>query len=123
MDLSLVRKWEQGTRKRAEEEVTVLAKALQVEPKPMLIDWYTEKVLYELLDSDLANDVMKAAEAQVAYRLFACSDQEALVRLLKRVPQQFPRERKASVFGFFARKDDRAGSHIDLAIKADKGFN
>lgn len=123
VDLSLVGKWEQGSRKPSEDEVTALAKALQVGPRPLLIAWYTDKVLYELPDSDLANDVLKAAEAQVAYRLFARTDRKALERKLKNVLKQFPGVRKAWVFGSFARKDDRPGSDIDLAIEADKGFS
>jgi predicted nucleotidyltransferase/DNA-binding XRE family transcriptional regulator len=123
VDLSLVGKWEQGSRKPSAEEVGALARVLHVEPRPLLTAWYTDKVLYELPDDDLAIEVLKAAEEQVAYRAFARTDRKALERQLKTVLRRFPQVRQAWVFGSFARQDDRPGSDIDLAIEADKGFS
>lgn len=123
VDVSLVSKWERGVRKPTRKQVEALAKCLNADAKGWLTVWLRDKVLYELQDDELALEALNAAEAQVAYAAFNKQDRGAILRKLKAGLSHFPNVRKAWIFGSFARKDDKPGSDIDLAIEVDEPFS
>ncbi len=122
-DFSLVSKWERGARKPDRDQVKALARVLKVDAKPLLTAWLRDAVVYAAGEDELALDALKAAEAQVAYVLFNKQDRAAIVRKLKSGLARFPKVRKAWLFGSFARKDDKPGSDIDLAIEVQDPFS
>jgi len=123
VDTSLVSKWERGERKPLREDIDKLAKVLKCDARELHVAWLRDAVVYAAGEDDLALEVLKAAEAEVAYRLFYRQDRSATVRKLKRGLAKFPKVRKAWLFGSFARKDDKPGSDIDLAIEVEEPFS
>lgn len=123
VDLSLVSKWERGVRKPDRNTVKALARLLKIPADALLTIWLRDAVMYAVGDDKLALDALRAAEAQVAYTLFNKQDRSAIVRKLKTGLKGFPKVRKAWLFGSFARKDDKPGSDIDLAIEVQDPFS
>ncbi|MBS1936817.1 MAG: helix-turn-helix domain-containing protein [Bacteroidetes bacterium] len=123
VDLSLVSKWERGVRKPDRNTVKALARLLKIPADALLTIWLRDAVMYAVGDDELALDALRAAEAQVAYTLFNKQDRSAIVRKLKTGLKGFPKVRKAWLFGSFARKDDKPGSDIDLAIEVQDPFS
>lgn len=123
IDFSLVSKWERGERKPDRDQVMDLARVLGVPEKGLLTAWLRDAVLYAVGDDELALDALKAAETQVAWTLFNKQDRNAIIRKLRSGLGKFPKVRKAWLFGSFARKDDKPGSDIDLAIEVQDPFS
>ncbi|HMU12504.1 MAG: helix-turn-helix domain-containing protein [Bacteroidetes bacterium] len=123
VDVSLISKWERGERKPTRTQVNALAKYLKTDSKTLLTAWLRDAVVYAVGDDELALDAIKAAEAQVVYQHFAKQDRNTIVRKLKAGLARFPKVRKAWLFGSFARKDDKPGSDIDLAIEVQDPFS
>jgi predicted nucleotidyltransferase len=122
-DFSLVSKWERGARKPDRKQVQALARVLKADPRILLTAWLRDAVVYAVGEDELALEAVRAAEAQVAYKLFNKQDRNAIVRKLKAGLARFPKVRKAWLFGSFARKDDKPGSDIDLAIEVQDPFS
>lgn len=122
-DFSLVSKWERGARKPARTDVARLARVLKVPAEELVTAWLRDAVVYAVGDDEFALEAVQAAEAQVAYKLFNKQDRNAIVRKLKVGLARFPKVRKAWLFGSFARKDDKPGSDIDLAIEVRDPFS
>lgn len=123
VDTSLVSKWECGERKPIREDIDKLAKVLKCDGRALLVAWLRDAVVYTAGEDEIGLEVLKAAEAEVAYRLFSRQDRGATIRKLKRGLAEFPKVRKAWLFGSFARKDDKPGSDIDLAIEVEEPFS
>lgn len=122
-DFSLVSKWERGARKPDRPTIMKLARVLKTPADVLLTAWLRDAVVYAVGDDELALEALKAAEAQVAGKLFNKQDRNAIVRKLKAGLLRFPKVRKAWLFGSFARKDDKPGSDIDLAIEVQDPFS
>ncbi len=123
VDLGLVSKWERGVRKPSRAQVIALARVLKADANAFLMAWLRDAAVYAVGDDELALEALKAAEAQVAYKLFQQQDRKAIVRKLRSGLARFPKVRKAWLFGSFARKDDKPGSDIDLAIEVQDPFS
>lgn len=67
IDQSILSKIERGQRRATKEQVIKIAKIFNVEEKQLLINYLSDKVLFEIMDEDLAEDALKVAEQKIKY--------------------------------------------------------
>jgi len=67
IDQSILSKIERGERKATKEQIIQIAKIFKVDEKELLINYLSDRVLYDLKDEDLATDVLKVAEKKIKY--------------------------------------------------------
>lgn len=67
IDQSILSKIERGERKATKEQIIKIAKIFKVDEKELLINYLSDRVLYDLKDEDLATDALKVAEKKIKY--------------------------------------------------------
>lgn len=67
VDQSILSKIERGERKASREQIIQIAKIFNVDEKDLLINYLSDRVLYELKDDDLASEALKVAEQKIKY--------------------------------------------------------
>lgn len=67
IDVAILSKMERGERKFSKELVLKLAKLYHADSDKLIIDFLSEKVLYELEDEDFGLEALKAAEKKIRY--------------------------------------------------------
>ncbi|NCC72545.1 MAG: XRE family transcriptional regulator [Sphingobacteriia bacterium] len=68
IDVAILSKMERGERKFSKELVLKLADLYHVNADKLIIDFLSEKVLYELEDEDFGLEALKVAEKQLKYK-------------------------------------------------------
>ncbi len=67
VDQSILSKIERGERKATREQIVQIARIFNVDEKELLINYLSDRVLYELKDDDLASEALKVAEQKIKY--------------------------------------------------------
>jgi len=67
IDQSILSKIERGERNASKEQIIQIAKIFNVNEKELLINYLSDRVLYDLKDEDLAKEVLKVAEKKIEY--------------------------------------------------------
>jgi transcriptional regulator with XRE-family HTH domain len=67
IDQSILSKIERGERRASREQIIRLAQLFNVDQKEMLINYFSDRVLYEIADEDFASDILKVAESKVKH--------------------------------------------------------
>jgi len=68
VDIAILSKMERGERKLSKELVLKLAELYKTNSDKLVIDFLSEKVLYELEDEDFGLEALKVAEKQLKYK-------------------------------------------------------
>ena len=68
IDQSLISKFEKGERKPTKEQLIKLADFYSLPVQDLLIEWFSDKIIYELKDVDYANDILIVAEEKIKYQ-------------------------------------------------------
>ncbi|MBN2175727.1 MAG: helix-turn-helix transcriptional regulator [Bacteroidales bacterium] len=69
LDQSVLSKIERGERKASREQIIQIAQIFKVDEKELLINYLSDKVLYDLKNEELATDVLKIAEEKIRYMI------------------------------------------------------
>lgn len=67
IDQSILSKIERGERKVSKEQIIQIARIFKADKKELLINYLSDRVLYDLKDEDLAADALKVAEEKIKY--------------------------------------------------------
>jgi len=67
VDTAMISKFEKGERKPTREQIDGLAETLEIDRKTLLVIYLSDKVLSELKDEDVAQEVLKIAEKKIAH--------------------------------------------------------
>lgn len=67
IDTAILSKIERGERKATREQITKLADILELDKESLLIQYLSEKILYEIKDEDLGIEALKVAEQTIKY--------------------------------------------------------
>ena len=67
IDQSILSKIERGERNASKEQIIQIAKIFSVGEKELLINYLSDRVLYDLKNEDLATDALKVAEKKIKY--------------------------------------------------------
>jgi len=68
IDVAILSKMERGERKFSKELVLKLAELYKTDSDKLVIDYLSEKVLYELEDEEFGLEALKVAEKQLKYK-------------------------------------------------------
>lgn len=69
IDLAILSKIERGERKATREQISKLADVLKIDKELLLIQYLSEKILYEIKDEELGIQALKAAEKKIKYNV------------------------------------------------------
>lgn len=69
IDTAILSKIERGERKATRKQITKLADILELDKESLLIQYLSEKILYEIQDEDLGMQALKVAEKTIKYRV------------------------------------------------------
>ena len=69
IDTAIISKIERGERKATKKQIIMLAKILELDKKLLLIQYLSEKILYEIKDEELGMQALKVAENNIKYNL------------------------------------------------------
>jgi transcriptional regulator with XRE-family HTH domain len=67
IDTAILSKIERGERKATREQITKLADILELDKNSLLIQYLSEKILYELKDEEFGIQALKVAEKTMKY--------------------------------------------------------
>lgn len=67
IDQSILSKIERGERKATKEQIIQVAWIFTVDEQELLINYLSDKVIYDLKDEDTATDALKMAEKKIKY--------------------------------------------------------
>lgn len=67
VDQSILSKIERGERRATREQIIQIARIFKVDEKDLLINYLSDRVIYELKDDDLATEALKVAEQKIRY--------------------------------------------------------
>jgi len=123
IDQAILSKMERGQRKIHKDQVIKLAKFFDYSEKEMMVIYLSDRILYEIGDSQYAKNALEVAEGKLDYLTFKAVDRSKIIKKIVEILTQFPKVSKAWIYGSFSRKDDGPGSDIDLAVKTDDGFS
>ncbi|MCX2680960.1 helix-turn-helix transcriptional regulator [Galbibacter sp. EGI 63066] len=65
IDQSILSKIERGERKASKEQIIQIARIFDVNERELLINYLSDRVVYDLKDEDLATDALKVAERKI----------------------------------------------------------
>ena len=122
IDQAILSKIERGQRKPSREQVVKLAEYFKVNENDLLVAWLSDKLLYEVVDEEMALKALQVAEKRVAYSTFKKMDRKEIIKQLKNGIKKFPLIEKAWVYGSFAREDDGSQSDVDIALQTNETF-
>lgn len=67
IDQSILSKIERDERKASKEQIIQIARIFNVDEKELLINYLSDRILYDLKNEDLATDALKVAEKKIKY--------------------------------------------------------
>lgn len=67
IDTAILSKIERGERKAKKEQIVQLAKILDLNQEDLIVQYLSEKILYEIQDEELAEKALKVAEQKIKY--------------------------------------------------------
>ncbi len=67
IDQSILSKIERGERKATKAQIIHIARIFNTDEKELLINYLSDKIIYDLIDEDLASEVLKVAEKKIKY--------------------------------------------------------
>ncbi len=67
IDTAILSKIERGERKANKEQIIKLAEILDLNKEDLVVQYLSEKILYEIKDEELGEKALKVAEQQIKY--------------------------------------------------------
>lgn len=67
IDTAILSKIERGERKASKEQIVKLAEILELDEEDLIVQYLSEKILYEIKDEELGSKALKAAEKKMKY--------------------------------------------------------
>jgi len=120
IDQAILSKMERGLRKISKEQVIKLAKFFNYDEKELLLVYLSDRIILEIGEDELAREALQVAEEKLEYTVQTVPDREKTIDMISEIISQFPKVKKAWIYGSFSRMDDGPSSDIDIALEADK---
>lgn len=64
-DTAMISKFEKGERKPTRDQISLLAKALEIDEKEILVTYLSDKVASDLAHEDVAKEALRVAEKKI----------------------------------------------------------
>ncbi|MCK5700222.1 MAG: nucleotidyltransferase domain-containing protein [Cyclobacteriaceae bacterium] len=116
IDQAILSKIERGQRKSNKKQIEKLAKYFGADKKEMLVAWLRDRILYEILDEELGEEALKAAEEKIRYLRMPKINMTRLKIAIAKELNKYPVIEQAWLFGSFARGEENYKSDVDLMI-------
>jgi len=117
IDQAVLSKIETGHRRASREIVVKLAELFSVTQEELLINWLSDKVLYQVEEyNEIALEALQVAEEKMKYRKRSVSDKKDIINKIREFLMADGRVSKAWIFGSFSRGDENPDSDIDLMV-------
>lgn len=68
VDQAVLSKIENGKRKATKKQVELISGYFNVPIKELLIDWLSDKIIYEIVDEEFGIEALKVAEQRITYK-------------------------------------------------------
>ena len=68
VDQAVLSKIENGKRKATKKQVELISNYYNVPIKELLIDWLSDKIIYDIVDEEFGVEALKVAEEKVKYQ-------------------------------------------------------
>jgi len=120
IDVAILSKMERGQRKLTREMVVKMADLYQHDLEPLMIQFLSEKVLYEIGDEPLVVEALKAAKVHVLNARQPKESKEEVILKMADYLKTDKRVLAAWVFGSFARGEMNYKSDIDIMVQFDR---
>ena len=116
IDQAILSKIERGQRKANKKQIEKLAKYFGTDKREMLVAWLRDRILYEILDEELGEEALKAAEEKIRYLRTPKINMTRLKIAIAKELNKYPVIEQAWLFGSFARGEETYKSDVDLMI-------
>lgn len=116
IDQAILSKIERGQRKANRKQIEKLAKYFGADKKEMLVAWLSDRILYEIIDDELGEEALKAAEERMRYLRMPEINMAKLKNAIVKELKKYPVIEQAWLFGSFARGEETNKSDVDLMI-------
>ena len=116
IDQAILSKIERGQRKATRGQLLKLAEYYHVDLNELLLAWLSDKLVYELVNEEVALSALQLAEEKIAYQLTSKTNRKDVINNIRQVFLKFPAVQKAWLFGSFARDENTTRSDIDILI-------
>lgn len=125
IDQAILSKIEREQRRANRDQVVKLAGFFGVSEPELLVAWLSDKLVYEVMDEQVAIEALQVAEEKLAYQTCQKKDKKTIINSIKTYFEKNGFVSKAWLFGSFARDEDDFKSDIDLLIEVpdDKKFS
>ncbi|HXR81298.1 MAG TPA: nucleotidyltransferase domain-containing protein [Saprospiraceae bacterium] len=120
IDVAILSKMERGQRKLTRDMVVKMAGLYQHDLEPLMIQFLSEKVLYEIGDEPLVVEALKAAKVHVLNARQPPGSKEEVILKMADYLKTDKRVLAAWVFGSFARGEMNYKSDIDIMVQFDR---
>lgn len=123
IDQAILSKIERGQRKANRQQIVNLATYFKVKEEDLLVQWLSDKLVYEVEGEGMALKALQMAEDKIEYKAFIKIDRNDILKKLKKVLKQFNEIEKAWIYGSFLRQEDSPKSDIDIAVQTENSFS
>jgi len=114
---AILSKIERGNRVANRELVIKLAEFFKIKENDFLISWLSDKLVYEVVDEDVALKALQVAEEKVSYMTNPNAAKSGIVDSIRTVLENDGRVAAAWLFGSVARGDEKLTSDIDIMVE------
>ena len=89
IDQAILSKMERGQRRISKEQIIKLAKFFNFSEKEMLVTYFSDRIVYEIGESQYSKDALKVAEEKIDYLTFKALDRSKIIRRITEILKQF----------------------------------
>lgn len=116
IDQAILSKIETGKRHASRDNVLKLADYFGLDPNELLVNWLSDKLVFELQDEEVALEAMQVAEEKVAYGRIPSIDKRSIISMIVDFLKTDGRVSRAYLFGSLARGEAGVASDVDLMV-------
>ncbi len=117
IDQAILSKIERGLRKPTRKQVVKLAAYFKVKENDLLVVWLSDKLVYELVNEEVALAALQLAEEKIAYITKPKENKLSVINLIKAILKKDGRVSTAWLFGSIARGEEKLNSDMDIMVE------
>ncbi len=117
IDQAILSRIERGQRKATRELVVKLSKYFKTNEEELLVAWLSDKLVYEVVDEDIALKALLVAEEKVKYTTKPKIYKTNIINSIKIILKKDGRVSTAWLFGSFARDEENFDSDLDIMVE------
>ena len=117
IDQAILSKIENGKRTALRENVLRLEEYYGLAHGTLLVQWLSDRIVFEMGEEDLAIEAISLAEMKIGYRSAVPVTKEHVIKKLKEFLINHDKVKRAWLFGSFARDEQEPESDVDLLVQ------